>query len=286
MTKKCCSLCAAATAMCLTGLLAMATAAMALPTRQVKAPPALTSHSSSTTSKSGQLAATARCGAREHVVSGGFKATTTVPPGALVASHAVGRTGWTVSMYPYFPERLTAYAYCARNGQLGVSKRRAMATAAQAPTTTTATASCPSDEVILSGGFAFQHASLSEFNSSTYQDYSPDIRHWTVTSAFATVPARLATFAYCGRGLRVVARSSTVPSPSHTKASATASCLTGETLLSGGFTTDPTPDWNNTTGPDTYFAASYRSAVRSWTVADDNYSDAPGTLTAFAYCAK
>jgi hypothetical protein len=258
--------------------LAAATSAAALPT--------LTTHSKSTSAHSGRLTATAKCSAGEHVVSGGYAATKTVPPGALVASHAVAGKGWTVVMYPYFAERLTVYAYCARNGKLSASQRKATAKAAQAPALTTATASCHTGQASFSGGFAFQHATLSESNSSTYDNYSADERSWSVTSAFATTPAQLATFAYCGRGLTVTARTATSPSPAHTMASATASCDKGETLLSGGFSTDPTPDWNNTTGPDTYSAASYRSAVRSWTVTADNYSDVAGTITTFAYCAR
>jgi hypothetical protein len=110
-------------------------------------------------------------------------------------------------------------------------------------------------------------------------------------SAFTSAPGPDETFlgvsAYCGRGLTVKARSSArKPIAAHRGASATASCHQGETLLSGGFTTTPTPDHDNTSGPDTYFRASYRSAERSWTATAHNYSAVAGAIKAFAYCAS
>ena len=103
-------------------------------------------------------------------------------------------------------------------------------------------------------------------------------------SAFENVPAKLAAFAYCQRGVTIKTRSSTSdPIAPDSDGSATASCHKGETLLSGGYTTTPKPDWENNTGPDIFYAASYRSGARSWTARGTNFGQS-GEITAFAYC--
>jgi hypothetical protein len=94
---------------------------------------------------------------------------------------------------------------------------------------------------------------------------------------------------YCARGVTVKVRSSSTSivaqgSVEPGTGSATASCHKGETLLAGGYTTTPTPDYFDMTGPDLFYNASHRTAVRSWTASASNYSAAAGKLTAFAYC--
>jgi hypothetical protein len=102
---------------------------------------------------------------------------------------------------------------------------------------------------------------------------------------FTYTPAKLAVFAYCGRGVIVKVRSSSSGLiPYNGKGSATARCRKRETLLGGGFTTTPTPDPLNSSGPDLSYSGSYRSGARSWTARAKNYSSASGKVTAFAYC--
>lgn len=251
-----------------------------------EAPPELTAHSASTSTpnSNGELVAAANCGASEQAVSGGFKS---VNPLALVESASSGDS-WSADGYG--AGKLTTYAYCApTGGQVAVTDASGVGfPAAQPPAKTTATATCSSGYTLFSGGFEFLNGP-SEADSSTYRDYSPSAGSWTVMSVFSSAQdsARLGATAYCGQGLAVKKRSSTSePIAAGGGASATASCDKGETLLSGGFTTTPTPDWNNESGPDTYFKASYRSAARSWTVAAHNYSAVAGAIRAFAYCAS
>jgi hypothetical protein len=243
---------------------------------------ALTTHSATdtTTNSAGQLVATAKCGADEHVVSGGFKSS---DESAAVVSHALNGDSWTVHLYPGITTTLTAYAYCARHGR--IFRHTAETTAAAAPTNTTATAQCASGQTVVSGGYAFLSPASSQGNSPTYRDFAATARKWRVMAAFQTTPANLEAFAYCEQGVTVKVRSKmSDPIPTDSSGSATAQCHTGETLLGGGYTTTPTPDWNNAAGPDLFYDASYKSGARSWTAHAHNYSSVDGQITAFAYC--
>jgi hypothetical protein len=105
-------------------------------------------------------------------------------------------------------------------------------------------------------------------------------------SVFDTPPGNLVAFAYCARRVTAKVRSSSSPiAAGAPKGSATARCHKGETLLSGGYTTTPTPDFANKTGPDFFYSASYRSGKRAWTARVINFSAVSGRLTTFAYCA-
>jgi hypothetical protein len=265
------------TAACLGIALAAPAGAMALSTH---------SATDSTVNTNGELVATAKCAANEHVVSGGFKTSILDDASGEVVSRAVMGDRWTVQFYPSGPDTLTTYAYCAPKGAISlVQHQRQVPAQTGSPTyNTVATARCASGETLVSGGFEFLPSS-GEPDSTTYRDYAVSPRKWTVMSAFDSPPATLAAFAYCGRGVIVKVRSSSsgrIPNDGH--ASATASCHKGETLLGGGYTTTPTPDYANTTGPDTYFYRSYRSGARSWTARAKNYSNASGKIAAFAYC--
>lgn len=104
-------------------------------------------------------------------------------------------------------------------------------------------------------------------------------------SIFAIPPGNLVAWGYCARGVTVQVRSNTShPIATDSNGSATASCHPGETLLAGGYTTTPTPDWDNVAGPDSFYAASYRSGTRSWTARGTNFSMVSGKITSFAYC--
>jgi hypothetical protein len=241
---------------------------------------ALTVHSATdtTTNSAGQLVATAKCGANEHVVSGGFKSS---DESAAVVSHAVHGNQWTVHLFPGAANTLTVYAYCAHQGQ--IFRHTAEVTAAPSGNNTTATAHCPPGQRLVSGGYAFLGSDLG--NSPTFRDFAATASKWRVMAAFDTTPAKLEAFAYCEQGVVVKVRSNTSdPIPDDGTGSATAHCHTGETLLSGGYRTTPTPDWNNNAGPDLFYDASFRSGTRAWTARAHNYSGVAGKITAFAYC--
>jgi hypothetical protein len=148
---------------------------------------------------------------------------------------------------------------------------------------TTATARCASGETLVSGEYAFVPSS-GQSTTTSFRDYAASASKWTAMAVFLTRPAKLAAFAYCERGVVVKVRSSSSASiPHESDGSATARCHKGETLLSGGYTTTPTPDWHDTAGPDLFYSGSFRSGVRSWTAAAINYGTS-GKITAFAYC--
>jgi hypothetical protein len=256
---------------CVAALLAAQTSAMAL-----------TVHSATdtTTNSAGQLVATAKCAANEHVVSGGFKSS---DESAAVVSHALHGDSWTVHLYPGNTDTLTVYAYCAHQGQ--IYRHTQETKAGKAPINTTATAHCASGQTLVSGGYAFLSTPSSQGNSPTYRDFASTARKWLVMATFETIPAKLEAFAYCEQGVVVKVRSNTSdPIPDDNSGSATARCHKGETLLSGGYRTTPTPDWNNNAGPDLFYDASFRSGTRAWTARAHNYSGVAGKITAFAYC--
>jgi hypothetical protein len=244
---------------------------------------ALTTHSATSSTKNSnlQLVATAKCGAGEHVVSGGFKDSTT--GATAVVSHAVHGDSWTV--HTDGTTLLTTYAYCGRKGP-ALSTHETQVPGVAPPPNTTAAARCASGQTLVSGGYGFLATSPSTQNGSTaYGDYAASSRGWKLTAAFESVPVTLAVFAYCQPGVNVKVRSkSGAPIPADGDGSASASCHKGETLLAGGYTTTPKPDWNNSSGPDLFYNASYRSGSRSWTARAHNFSNVSGSITAFAYC--
>ncbi len=267
--------------------LAVGSVALAAPAAAMAAPAGtggLTTHSatSSTLNSNSQLVATAKCGAGEHVVSGGFKNENI--GATAVVSRAVDGNGWTVHLGDG-AGKLTTYAYCARKGS-ALSTHKAEVKGVDPPPNTTAAAKCASGQTLVSGGYAFQTASPSAQNGSTaYMDYAASAREWKVTSAFEDIPVKLVAFAYCQPGVTVEVRSrSSTSIPHDGDGSATASCHKGETLLAGGYTTTPKPDWDNAAGPDLFYDTSYRSGRRSWTARAHNYSNVSGKILVFAYC--
>lgn len=270
----------AITVACTATLLAAPTGAMALTTH---------SATTSTVNSKGFLVATAVCGANERVVSGGYNTTDTSQAGAAVVSHAVNGDSWRVRFFTFTtPESLTTYAYCAPTDQFSISGHENEVTAQPQPTNNVATASCSSSETLVSGGYALLTTQSNVEESPTYRDHAAGGTDWTVMSVFKGIPGQLAAFAYCSPGVTVKVRSAStsigpdVTAP--TSGSATASCQAGETLLAGGYTTKPTPDWSNLNGPDFFYSGSYRSGQRSWTASATNYSDPAGTLKVLAYC--
>ena len=261
---------------CVVAVLTVPSAAMALTTH---------SATTSTVNTNGFLVAKARCGANERVVSGGYKTSITDRSGAAVASRAVHSNAWKVRYYTFgTPETLTVYAYCAHKGQFSISTHSKTVTAKPTQANTVATARCASGQKVLSGGYSLLAPQPNEENSPVYRDYAASARKWRVMSAFLGVPGQLEAFAYCSPGVTVKVRSGSTVLAAHTSGSATARCHRGETLLAGGYTTTPTPDWHNATGPDFFYSGSHRAGGRSWTASATNYSNVAGTLTVFAYC--
>ncbi|HEY3944804.1 MAG TPA: hypothetical protein VGL78_06235 [Solirubrobacteraceae bacterium] len=249
---------------------------------------ALTTHSVTATApnSAGVLVATAKCGANEHVVSGGFKSHDF---SSAIVSRAVEGNSWTVHLYPESPP-LTTYAYCAPNGQFSLSRHIHKVRVSRQGVNTTASARCASGERVASGGYVMGPPSATDANSPNYKNYATSAGRWTVMSVFAQPPGNLVAFVYCTRGVSVKVRSSSKSIPAKVMSnpgagSTTARCHRGETLLSGGYTTTPKPDWMNATGPDFFYNASHRSGQRAWTARSINFSAVSGKLTAFAYCA-
>jgi hypothetical protein len=168
----------------------------------------LTTHSATTSTKNsaGQLVATAKCGASEHVASGGFNASEQRDSDGAVVSRAVHGDSWTVRLYPTGSPgvTLTTFAYCARTGGVSTHEHQVMARAGNA--NTTATARCASGQTLVSGGYAFMPSS-GQFESATYRDFAASTGAWRVMSAFIATPAKLAAIAYCQRGVIVKVRS-------------------------------------------------------------------------------
>src|SRR5581483_3989501 len=150
----------------------------------------------------------------------------------------------------------------------------------------TATAACGSGQKLVSGGYMFLSMPITQGNSPVFRDFG-SAGKWTVMAAFDNTPAKLAGIAYCARGVSIKVRSSQSASihPNHS-GSATVGCKPGETLLAGGYTTTPKPDWENMNGPDLFYSTSYRSSTRSWTSRAHNFSNESGKITVFAYCSK
>jgi hypothetical protein len=244
---------------------------------------ALSTHSATDTTQNsdGDLVATAKCAHDEHVVSGGFAGAT---DGGAISSRAVHGDSWRVVFYPGVTNTLTTQAYCAKHGHLSTHTDRVAGV--ETPPNTTATARCAAGETLVSGGLEFIADNLSsESGSAVFKAFAASSRAWQVTVAFEAVPADIKAYAYCGRGVDVKVRSGQSHSiPNDGVGTAKASCHRGETLLSGGYTTTPAPDWENTSGPDLFYYASHRLRKRTWTASAHNYSNADGTIKAFAYC--
>jgi hypothetical protein len=158
-------------------------------------------------------------------------------------------------------------------------------TASHTGVNTIATARCTSGQKVVSGGYVMNPPSATNANSPNFRDYAAGPGKWTAMSAFDSPPGNLLAFAYCTRGATVKVRSSSTsiaakaPPPSkHPRVgSATARCHKGETLLAGGYTTTPKPDWKDTNGPDFFYNTSRRSGTRAWTASAATSARCPGS---------
>jgi hypothetical protein len=238
------------------------------------------SATSSTLNGNGELVATAHCHDGERVVSGGFADS---PEGAAVVSRAAGRDGWTVHTYPG-SSSLTTYAYCSTTGGVSTASDHVQVTRRS---NTKAKARCGRGDVAVSGGYKFGNEEL-EGNSPAFSSRRAGTRGWSILALLAETPARLDVFAYCQHDADVIVRTAQahIPGgPSDTTGSATVKCHPGEKLLSGGYKTTPTPDWDNSAGPDFFYYGSKRVGPRGWKASAINYSDVGGKIVAYAYCA-
>ena len=142
-----------------------------------------------------------------------------------------------------------------------------------------------SGERVVSGGYVMSPPSADAANSPNFRNYAVGAGKWSVMSAFDTPPGNLVAFAYCQRGVVVKVRSASSASiPDDGNGSATASCHKGETLLSGGYTTTPKPDFEEHDRPGLFLLRLVSVGRASWTASAHNYSNIAGKITAFAYC--
>jgi hypothetical protein len=231
----------------------------------------------------GQLVATAECKQGERVVSGGFSSQ---DDSYATESRAAQGQKWIVRLWGSGQpdESLTVDAYCAKEGRF--SKHKKTEDAVETTDPTKSKAKCGKKEAAVAGGYTLV-TDDGGGNSPVFIARKARKRAWSVSAFADDPPGSLTTFVYCRKGAKVKVRSAqSDPIDDEEPGSATAKCHRGETLLSGGYTTTPESDFNNTTGPDFFYYVSSRSGPRSWTAAAHNYSDVAGQITTFAYCQK
>jgi hypothetical protein len=223
--------------------------------------------------------ATAKCKDGERLVSGGFR----LPDeGQVTISRAAKGQRWTATADGEPP--LTVFAYC--TGGQGISRRsHSEIVPGPAGTKRSVAAHCGANKSLVSGGYETVDADPGTHDLVAFKSRRTGGRRWKVTVFNdSDTPSRLRVFAYCKRDVDVKERSNGDPIGPDQSGSATARCHRGEALLSGGYTTTPKSDYQNTTGPDLFYTGSYRSGRRAWTAAAHNYSDIAGRIKTFVYC--
>jgi hypothetical protein len=218
--------------------------------------------------------AIAQCPSGQHVISGGFNA---VAGSSVPVSRALGDDSWLVRA---FDPGFTGYAYCSKTLR---TSRVHESVDVPGPVNLHVTPTCPSTKNVLAGGWRMSDPGTRS-NAPIFSSFPASARKWSVVGLVDSAPATLKAWAYCAVAPEAKVRTGTASISSQEDATATASCQSGEELMGGGYETTPTPDWNNTTGPDTFVNQSYRSGALDWTVAARNYSSVGGTLTAYAVC--
>ena len=148
---------------------------------------------------------------------------------------------------------------------------------------TSVAAHCGSGEKLVAGGYQFTNLSHQQ-DAALFSDYAAG-GAWKLVAVSYTVPAKVKAFAYCERGVVIKVSSARSGSIGYDSVgSVTASCRPDETLLGGGYTQKPTPDFYGNDGPAFFIGASHRSGKRSWIVTGENFSSVSGKLIAYAYC--
>lgn len=223
--------------------------------------------------------AVAECRDNERVVSGGYRledGTSDTP----TTSKAKGERAWTVTAQK---TGFTAYAVCSRRirttdvaetvGFRGTGSGRGTAAAAK----------CASGKRVIAGGFQFSEP---VGNSPVFRSRPTDGRTWSVLALSEADESKLKVFAYCvdDRGGISIRRDSAQIAAGEIE-TVEPKCRSGETRLSGGWTVNPRPDWNNEEGPDTFFSSAYPGSQDSFLATAINFSAVAGRITGFAVCA-
>jgi hypothetical protein len=263
-----------------------AAVAVALPAQAGKPSGAASAHGPSTKTTTaaftdtgdGFVEGTATCPAGQHVIAGGFSGSNTSDN--AVVNMASSDSAWYVKG-EFDAAVAKVFAYCSTNLDVTPVVGTTTVTAQTSGTNTSATARCPRGSRAVSGGWQF---STPVENSPVYTSAPSARKAWVVTAVNGNGGDwTLTSIAYCMTGVDATTSSQEVPIAAGSDATATATCATGR-LIGGGFRTAPTPDWNNTDGPDTFHLRSSRASRTSWTIAGHNYSSAAGTMTAYARC--
>lgn len=224
---------------------------------------------------------TAHCEAGEHAISGGFLAPET---SYASVSTVKGPRGWTASLVGYGPLKVSAYC---SDGLRAETRSRTTQVDPDGGARTNVVAKCPRGTVAVAGGYETVDADNSQHDLVAFSSRRSSARAWTV-SVFngAGQPTKIKVTVHCLDDADVNVRSKqSQPIPDNSAGSAVASCDQGEQLLSGGYKTNPKPDYSNQTGPDLFYYRSSRSGRRSWTASARNYGDnVNGRITTFAYC--
>jgi len=223
--------------------------------------------------------AVAECRDDQRVVSGGYsldEGSSDTP----IVSRAKGERAWTVTAQE---DSFTAYALCSKNiGVKEVAKTVGFKNTDRG-SGTAASAKCPREKRVISGGFKF---STLVSNSPVFRSRPTDKRSWSVLALSEESDSKLKVLAYCvpDRGGVSTRKDSTQVGPSEV-GTVEPKCKSSETMLSGGWTVSPRPDWNNEDGPDTFFSSAYPAAQQSFVATAINFSDVAGRISGYAICA-
>jgi len=218
----------------------------------------------------------ADCGGK-RAVSGGFFGefdfvTTAVIP--LISTRESGSEwGFRAGDLAGGPSDATAYAYCAKKNKFPKLREGSEEETTSAGVVETATAECPGNRRVISGGFE-----LPDVESLVPTSMRTGRGSWTVEFITGAVPVEV--FAYCAKGVKLKQRSSGTTLTPGDPETGEARCKRRERVVSGGFDTES--DAANTAA---FSSASRRSGKRAWEVTATAVGD-PQDLTVYAYCLK
>lgn len=226
-------------------------------------------------SPGGEWVGKATCPQGSNVVSGGFSGPS---ESDAVVNRRAGNRGWLVKGQDT-SEAMAVYAYCSRGLEPSVESRSGPLDF-EGTGEGRAAARCPKGKVAVSGGWEFAETAG---NQTVYTSLGGG-RSWKLSAASGDSP-RITAFAYCLRDRGFIVRENARHvDPNSDLDPIVARCRRGEELLGGGFKTTPKPDYDNSTGPDTFFSTSRRNGARGWQVSATNYSEVGGRVTTAAVC--
>lgn len=227
----------------------------------------------------GSSVAVAECRDNERVVSGGYRlddGSSDTP----TTSKAKGERAWTVTAQQ---TGFTAYALCSRRIRVTDVAETVGFRGTGSGRGTAASARCASDKRVIAGGFQFSEPIG---NSPVFRSRPTDARTWSVLALSEADESKLKVLAYCvdDRGGISVRKDSAEIGANEVR-TVEPKCRSSETRLSGGWTVNPRPDWNNDEGPDTFFSSAYPGAQETFVATAINFSSVAGTISGFAVCA-